>query len=161
MGYNQFAYCFNNPVNLSDYSGAWPQWIETATARIKHSVTFMIRLIASPFKAAVLEVGGGIGLGAGASATVGGVTASGELSATITDYAVFDNGEFDTGTKASCGGSLGIQEIFEYSYQIGTAHSFSACDCTCNPWTDPYGDRLTCSANRPIQEHSYTLGISA
>ncbi len=25
-GYNLFAYCFNNPVNLSDEKGAWPSW---------------------------------------------------------------------------------------------------------------------------------------
>ena len=27
-GYNLFAYCFNNPVNMIDSSGRWPQWIE-------------------------------------------------------------------------------------------------------------------------------------
>ena len=27
-GYNMFAYCFNNPINMSDPSGSWPQWIE-------------------------------------------------------------------------------------------------------------------------------------
>ncbi len=28
QGYNMFAYCFNNPVNLSDTSGNWPKWVE-------------------------------------------------------------------------------------------------------------------------------------
>ena len=27
-GYNMFAYCFNNPVNMSDSSGHWPQWMK-------------------------------------------------------------------------------------------------------------------------------------
>ena len=27
LGYNQFAYCFNNPVNMSDQSGNWPKWL--------------------------------------------------------------------------------------------------------------------------------------
>ena len=27
LGYNQFAYCFNNPVNMSDTSGNWPKWL--------------------------------------------------------------------------------------------------------------------------------------
>ncbi len=30
QGYNLFAYCFNNPVNMSDNSGGWPKWIEDA-----------------------------------------------------------------------------------------------------------------------------------
>lgn len=29
LGYNQFAYCFNNPVNMSDPAGNWPQFIRT------------------------------------------------------------------------------------------------------------------------------------
>ena len=27
-GYNLFVYCFNNPVNLSDSGGNWPEWME-------------------------------------------------------------------------------------------------------------------------------------
>ncbi len=27
-GYNQFAYCFNNPINMVDTSGNWPTWEE-------------------------------------------------------------------------------------------------------------------------------------
>ena len=27
LGNNLYAYCFNNPVNLTDSSGNWPQWI--------------------------------------------------------------------------------------------------------------------------------------
>ena len=30
LGYNMFAYCFNNPVNMVDYNGSWPDWIEDA-----------------------------------------------------------------------------------------------------------------------------------
>jgi len=26
LGYNMFAYCFNNPVNMDDSSGNWPSW---------------------------------------------------------------------------------------------------------------------------------------
>ena len=26
LGYNMFAYCFNNPVNMSDSTGNWPKW---------------------------------------------------------------------------------------------------------------------------------------
>ena len=28
QGYNLFAYCFNNPVNLTDSEGNWPKWVK-------------------------------------------------------------------------------------------------------------------------------------
>ena len=33
LGYNQYAYSFNNPINFSDSSGNWPRWI-TATVAV-------------------------------------------------------------------------------------------------------------------------------
>ena len=30
LGYNLFAYCFNDPVNMSDPTGNWPKWITNA-----------------------------------------------------------------------------------------------------------------------------------
>ena len=30
IGYNMFAYCFNNPANLNDYTGEWPKWLSGA-----------------------------------------------------------------------------------------------------------------------------------
>ena len=35
QGYNLFAYCFNNPVNLSDENGDWPQWLKDIGNGIK------------------------------------------------------------------------------------------------------------------------------
>ena len=29
-GYNMFAYCFNNPINMIDENGNWPKWLEKA-----------------------------------------------------------------------------------------------------------------------------------
>ena len=28
QGYNSFSYCFNDPINMIDSTGSWPQWIE-------------------------------------------------------------------------------------------------------------------------------------
>ena len=47
-GYNQFAYCFNNPVNMTDASGNWPKWI-------KNSIKWIDENIASPIVNAVEE----------------------------------------------------------------------------------------------------------
>ena len=30
LGYNLFAYCFNNPVNMEDPTGNWPKWLSGA-----------------------------------------------------------------------------------------------------------------------------------
>ena len=37
-GYNMFAYCFNNPVNMADNSGNWPQWIKDAANWLNNSI---------------------------------------------------------------------------------------------------------------------------
>ena len=38
LGYNMFAYCFNNPVNMTDNSGHWPQWIKDAVDWVNDKV---------------------------------------------------------------------------------------------------------------------------
>ena len=45
-GYNLYAYCFNNPVSLSDSSGQWPLWAKVALATVT-----------SPFVAVVAAIG--------------------------------------------------------------------------------------------------------
>ena len=32
--YNLFAYCFNNPVNMTDEEGTWPSWLKKAVAAV-------------------------------------------------------------------------------------------------------------------------------
>ena len=34
LGYNMFAYCMNNPVNMSDPSGSWPKWATKLVAAV-------------------------------------------------------------------------------------------------------------------------------
>ncbi|MBR4017899.1 MAG: RHS repeat-associated core domain-containing protein [Oscillospiraceae bacterium] len=38
LGYNMFTYCFNNPVNMTDNSGHWPQWIKDAVDWVNDKV---------------------------------------------------------------------------------------------------------------------------
>ena len=37
LGCNMFAYCMNNPVNMSDPTGSWPKWIETAASWLNNT----------------------------------------------------------------------------------------------------------------------------
>ncbi|MDY2961822.1 MAG: RHS repeat-associated core domain-containing protein, partial [Oscillospiraceae bacterium] len=41
IGCNMFAYCGNNPVNMSDEAGTWPRWIKTAFRSIVSMVKFV------------------------------------------------------------------------------------------------------------------------
>ena len=38
QGYNLFAYCFNNPINMSDPTGSWPKWIETTAIWLNNNI---------------------------------------------------------------------------------------------------------------------------
>jgi hypothetical protein len=59
LGYNMFAYCMNNPVNMSDPSGNWPKLstIFTVVAVAAVAVTVATCGAAAP---ALAVAGGGI-----------------------------------------------------------------------------------------------------
>ncbi|MEE0946698.1 MAG: RHS repeat-associated core domain-containing protein, partial [Acutalibacteraceae bacterium] len=48
-GYNQFAYCFNNPVNMSDPSGNWPSWNDVKSG-LKKAASWVDNNIIQPVK---------------------------------------------------------------------------------------------------------------
>ena len=57
-GYNLFAYCFNNPVNMTDDSGAWPSWngvISFGKKAVDVGVQTAIWCISSPSSAFVMQ----------------------------------------------------------------------------------------------------------
>ena len=41
-GYNTFSYCFNNPVNMNDENGCWPQWIKNAVKWVTKNVVMPV-----------------------------------------------------------------------------------------------------------------------
>ncbi len=43
QGYNMFAYCFNNPVNMFDDSGHWPKWIKDVVNWVNNNPSVHIR----------------------------------------------------------------------------------------------------------------------
>ena len=81
LGYNMFAYCFNNPVNMSDSTGNWPKWLENTVKVVSAvvAVTAVVVTVAavSAFTAgtggAVAVYGATIFLGAALSGINGGV----------------------------------------------------------------------------------------
>ena len=52
LGYNLFAYCFNNPANMDDFTGGWPKWIN-------HTVNWVNNKIIQPIKRAFSQTNQG------------------------------------------------------------------------------------------------------
>ena len=50
LGYNMFAYCFNNPINMSDSNGNWPQWAKNMVNVIIHTIKKAVKNITKPNK---------------------------------------------------------------------------------------------------------------
>lgn len=46
QGLNQFQYCFNNPVNMSDPSGCWPKW-STKVAKVAVNIIKAVVIVAA------------------------------------------------------------------------------------------------------------------
>ena len=42
-GYSLFVYCFNNPINLTDSSGNWPQWVKNAAKWVNNKIVQPIK----------------------------------------------------------------------------------------------------------------------
>ena len=119
-GYNLFAYCFNNPVNMSDPTGNWPSWGQVFAAVATVAV-------AAVFVAAVVASAGAVGVAAGVAAASIGATGT-MVSAAITvgtvgTYAVAagigacalsNAGEILTGTNVIRDGLMGgNQEAYD------------------------------------------------
>ena len=71
-----FAYCFNNPINLSDPTGNWPKWV-TGTLNAVSGITQVISGVALASSAGWTGIGavaGGALIINGIAATVSGVT---------------------------------------------------------------------------------------
>ena len=48
QGFNLYAYCFNNPVNLTDCNGNWPEWIENASTWVNDRIIRPVKNFFSP-----------------------------------------------------------------------------------------------------------------
>ena len=75
--YNLFAYCFNNPINMFDETGAWPKWIKKAFAVAATAVTVIA--------ATAITV---VTFGPGSVAGVAMLTATATFAAKTTEVAI-------------------------------------------------------------------------
>ena len=58
LGYNLYAYCFNNPINMSDPTGNWPKWISNIGNTVKtvvNKVVNKVKSVASSVKTTILN----------------------------------------------------------------------------------------------------------
>ena len=53
QGFNLYAYCFNNPVNMTDETGHWPEWMEKAAKGICNAAEWVSNNIVEPVVEAV------------------------------------------------------------------------------------------------------------
>ena len=106
MGYNMFAYCFNNPVNMSDSSGDWPSWneIKSGIGKVAKKIG---ELIIKPIEA---RVGVGQGIGGNLSRNV-----VAEFSRD--SYLGLDDGKLITGNVIVAEGS-----IFDSKIKVGDTY---------------------------------------
>ena len=77
LGYNQYAYSFNNPVNLSDESGEWPEWTKKALI-----VGAVVWTIAAATAVAIATCG------VGSTASIAMISASITIAAKATEVSV-------------------------------------------------------------------------
>lgn len=71
-GYNLFAYCVNNPVNMNDSSGSWPKWLE----KVAKVVAVAAIVVTAAIVVAVATAGTG-GLGSAAAGVAFGTACGG------------------------------------------------------------------------------------
>lgn len=103
--YNLFAYCFNNPVNMNDNSGNWPNWLKKAVAVVAVGVAVVA---ATAVTVATC--------GAGSVAGVAMITATATLAAKTTEVAVLQVKKGKADGKS--GGQI-VKDTFESIYNNG------------------------------------------
>ena len=152
QGNNLYAYCFNNPVNLTDDNGNWPEWLDYALAKYReYSFVYnvLIKNISADF---------GIGFGIGGSVKVGivsvpaisradafGIEAHGDevnyghygktaLSVGVGNYFIgmesnsyesFDGTVHERTSGENTGAGVGVDVGFGFSIHFGISFSFS------------------------------------
>ena len=127
-GYNLFAYCFNNPVNLNDPSGNWPKWIKNTVKWVaKNIVKPVVKTVQNTLSKIDLTYSTGISV----SGTPGAFIFNGQIGVSIDTKGNFAI-QGSVGGGATTGGSgisgtqyqtitnaPSINELNDMYYQVG------------------------------------------
>ena len=121
-GYNLFAYCFNNPVNMSDSAGNWPNWVKKLAAAV-----VVVAAVAVVAAVTVATAGAGsaiaaVAVGAAKGAVIG--FATGAANGAVIGYATTGTleGTLDGMANGALSGAIsgaitgGVQGYNNYSY---------------------------------------------
>ncbi len=147
-GYNLYAYCFNNPVSLSDLSGNWPSWsnifkgsswLAIGITAVCVGVSVLTCGVATPAMATIAAVT----TSAGALTAVNGAAEIGEA---FTDYNFVRDTVFD-----------GDQKVYD-AYANTTAFVAEIGTAICGGWKVKNDPRI--KAYNSIQDYNYTNTIS-
>jgi len=159
QGYNMFAYCFNNPVNMSDPSGNWPKWAKEIANRVKYAFTMTVRIFTSPLKAINAKAGVGVGIGGEVSGKIEGTTISVAAKKSYTDSLQFKDGKFDITSTNSEEFGFSVGKI-SFGHTHGESHSLCDPNCTCDIIDTPFVRKSECAANKEFVEETYVIGVS-
>ena len=111
QGYNLFAYCFNNPVNMSDPTGNWPRWATIALGAVAAVAAVAVTVVtlgaAAPAAACTLTA---VGMSIGASYAVASTAATVAVVATTVAAAAYAG---DIAYSAVTGDSLLLDTVFQ------------------------------------------------
>ena len=160
QGYNLFAYCMNNPVNMDDADGNWPEWLKEAGNRIVHTVKFIAKTVIAPLKAITVELGWGVGFGAKFDVKIAGVPIELGAMNTSTDSISYSNNKFDMRNTTSSRLSMNISGVIDVSENQGVSHSYFDNNCTCNIFKSSPSEKKHCAANQSIIESNAMFGLS-
>ena len=144
QGYNLFVYCFNNPISLIDQNGNWPNFVK----RIAHTVKTFANIVLSPFKAAEVSIGAGIGIGVKAKTSYNGLNIGGEVAAKNTDSVSLNRKGVDAHNTSTVGVTFGFGPISK-SFNYKKGHSYNDKKCTCNVFKDSFKEKMNCPAVKP------------
>ena len=111
LGYNMFAYCMNNPVNMSDPSGNWPRWATIALGAVAAVAAVAVTVVtlgaAAPAAACTLTT---VGMSIGASYAVASTAATVAVAATTVAAAAYAG---DIAYSAVTGDSLLLNTVYQ------------------------------------------------
>lgn len=79
-GYNLFLYCFNNPINLSDSSGNWPQWFKNAANWVNNKIIKPVKKLAQKVFS---KINGTYSTGYNVSGTLGGFSFNAQIGVSV------------------------------------------------------------------------------